>query len=100
MPFLPPNQQRPSTKGTYVCTVCQQKPPGLCRRPGGLQDLKLAFVLNFLKHVTVNSSFSLCLLQNTAITAELTEMLFGRQTRVDPRNHVLVGVHVGATWRI
>jgi len=27
-------------------------------------------------------------------------MLFGMWTRVDPRHHVLHGVHIGATWRI
>ena len=34
------------------------------------------------------------------MSAELIEMTFGRQTPVGPRNHVLVGVHIGATWQI
>jgi len=32
--------------------------------------------------------------------AELIEMLFGLWIQMDPRNHVLHGLHIGATWRI
>ena len=35
-----------------------------------------------------------------AKTAEPIEMPFGLWTRVGPRNHVLDGVHIGATWQI
>jgi len=35
-----------------------------------------------------------------AKTAEPIEMLFGLRIRMDPRNHVLGGVHIGATLRI
>ena len=36
----------------------------------------------------------------SAKTAEPIEMLFGISTRVDPRQHLLDGVHIDATWRI
>ena len=31
---------------------------------------------------------------------ELIEMPFGGRTHVGPWNHVLDGIHIGATWRI
>ena len=36
----------------------------------------------------------------TRKNAEAIEMLFGIWTRVDPRKHVLGGVHTGTSWRI
>jgi len=42
----------------------------------------------------------MCVGHYHATTVELVEMLFGRQSLVHPRNHVLDGVHIFATWKI
>jgi len=46
----------------------------------------------------VTYGYSVVSLSKTAEkTAKTIEMSFGMRTRVDPRKHVLDGVHIGAT---
>ena len=54
----------------------------------------------YRRHDVAGLRLCLCVRWSRTKTAKPIEMLFGEQTRVDPRNHVLDGEHTGATWRI